>query len=104
MQDLIQDQSPEIPFYYMENIGAYRIDKYTGYITMTLGILSYINIWSILSVHLITAPAVTATTASTSTTAAAPDNTPWIVAAIAIIIAIGAIGVAMRGRRKEPKD
>ena len=102
MQDLIQDQSPEIPFYYMENIGAYRIDKYAGYVSMTLGILSYINIWSMLSVHLITAPSATVTPTSTSTTTAAPDNTPWIVAAIAIVIAIGAIGVAMRGRRKEP--
>jgi peptide/nickel transport system substrate-binding protein len=102
MQDLIQQESPEIPFYHMKNIAAYRIDTFTGYTSMTEGILSEINIWSWLSVHLITPPQATITT-GTTTTAAAPDNTPWIAAAVAIIIAVVAIAFAMR-RRTGTKD
>jgi peptide/nickel transport system substrate-binding protein len=103
MQDIIQQESPEIPFYYMNNIAAYRIDKFAGYVTMTLGILTEINIWSWLGVHLITPPAATATTTS-STTTAAPDNTPWIVAALAVIIALSVIGYTTMRRRKTSND
>lgn len=103
MQDIIQQQSPEIPFYYMNNIAAYRIDKFAGYVTMTLGILTEINIWSWLGVHLITPPAATITTTSSATTAA-PDNTPWIVAALAVVIALSAVGYTVMRRRKTSND
>ncbi|MGA2460307.1 MAG: ABC transporter substrate-binding protein [Candidatus Bathyarchaeia archaeon] len=103
MQDLIQQESPEIPIYNMRNIAAYRIDKFTGFISMTEGVLSEINIWSWLSVRLITPPQVTMTT-GTTTAASAPDNTPWIVAAVAIIIAIAAIGYTAMRRRTATKD
>jgi len=106
MQDIIQQQSPEIPFYYMKSIAAYRIDKFAGFLPMTEGILSEINIWSWLSVHLITPQQSTVTTGTTTATTAvpAPDNTPWIVAAVAIVIALGAIGYTAMRRRSPSKD
>ena len=103
MQDLIQQESPEIPFYHMKNIAAYRIDKFAGFISMTEGILSEINIGSWLSVHLITPEQATTTTGMTTTTTA-PDNTPWIVAAVALVIAVAAIGYTAMRRRTASKD
>jgi peptide/nickel transport system substrate-binding protein len=98
MQEYLLDQSPEIPFYHMTSIAAYRLDTFTGYIPMTGGILSETNIWSWMSVHLVTPPMVT--TAVTEPTTAPVDYTPWIVAAIAIIVAVAALGYATRRKRK----
>jgi peptide/nickel transport system substrate-binding protein len=102
MQDFIQQESPEIPFYHMNVVAAYRIDKFAGYVSMTEGVLSEINIWSWMGLHLVAPTVVTETTIlpTTSAAAAPTDNTPWIVAAVAIIIAIAALGYATTRRRK----
>lgn len=100
LQEYILDQSPEIPFYHMNSIAAYRLDTFTGYIPLTGGILSETNIWSWMSVRLITPQTVTATgTVQTTGAAGQADYTPWIVAAIAIVIAIAALGYSARRRQ-----
>jgi len=102
MQDFIQQESPEIPFYHMKTVAAYRIEKFAGYLSMTEGILSEINIWSWMELHMVAPTVVTQTTVLPTTPAVAPptDNTPWIVAAIAVIVAIAALGYAATRKRR----
>jgi peptide/nickel transport system substrate-binding protein len=89
MQDIIYKDSPYLVLYYMSAKGAYRIDKFTGFVNMPTGLLSDVNVYTLKEVHLITA----------ESTPAKTDYVPWVVAGLAIVIAIAAVGYAlMRGK------
>jgi len=92
MQDIIYKDAPYIVLYYTTAKGAYRIDKFTGFVNMPTGLLSDVNRFTLREVHLITAE-----------TPAKTDYTPWAIAAVGIIVALVAIAYAMmrRGGGKE---
>jgi peptide/nickel transport system substrate-binding protein len=91
MQEIIYRDSPYIVLYYMTAKGAYRIDKFTGFVNMPTGLLSAVNFYTLREVHLIK---------SEGGEAARTDYLPWAVAGLAIVVAVGAIGYAlMRGKK-----
>jgi peptide/nickel transport system substrate-binding protein len=92
MQDIVYEDCPYIVLYYMTAKGAYRIDKFTGFVNMPTGLLSDVNRFTLREVHLIQA----------ESTAKKTDYTPWAIAAIGVIVALIAIAYAMmrRGGRK----
>lgn len=93
MQEIIYRDAPYIVLYYMTAKGAYRIDTFTGFVNMPTGLLSDVNRFTLREVHLIKEQAVTPS--------GNQDILPWIVAIIAIIVAVVAIAYAMmRGRKK----
>lgn len=105
MQEIIYRDSPYLVLYYMPALGAYRLDKFTGFVNMPTGLLSNVNTFTLKEVHLLEGEAGTA----------AADYIPWIIALVAIIVAVAAIVfVVMRGRKgkaepqpeppAEPKD
>jgi peptide/nickel transport system substrate-binding protein len=92
MQDMVYEQSPYLVLYYMTAKGAYRIDTFTGFVNMPTGLVSDVNVYTLREVHLIKA----------TSTPAKTDYTPWVVAALAIIVAVVAIGFAMmKGKGKK---
>lgn len=91
MQKIIYNDCPYIVLYYMTAKGAYRLDKFTGFVNMPTGLLSSVNIFTPLEVHLIQGEPTTPTEKT--------DYTPWAIAAIMAIVAVAAIAWAMmRGR------
>jgi peptide/nickel transport system substrate-binding protein len=92
MQEMVYEQSPYLVLYYMAANGAYRIDTFTGFVNMPTGLNSDVNIYTLREVHLIKA----------ATEKAKTDYVPWVVAILAIIVAIVAIGaLMMKGRGKK---
>lgn len=51
MQEMLHDDAPHAVLYYMSSIGAYRADKFTGFVAMPTGIMSQLNAHSLLNVH-----------------------------------------------------
>jgi peptide/nickel transport system substrate-binding protein len=94
MQDIVYQDCPYIVLYYMTAKGAYRIDKFTGFVNMPTGLNSDVNVYTLREVHLLQA----------EEEAAQTDYLPWAVAGIALVVAVVAIVVAMtRGKGKSPK-
>lgn len=94
MQDIIYKDCPYIVLYYMTAKGAYRIDKFTGFVNMPTGLLSDVNRFTLREVHLIQA----------ESTVKKTDYTPWAIAVIGVVVALIAIAYAMMlhgGRRGE---
>lgn len=92
MQEIVYEQCPYIVLYYMSANGAYRIDEFTGFVNMPTGLLSAVNIYTLLEVHLIKG----------EEQGAEADSLPWVVAIIAIVVAVVAIAYAvMKGRGKK---
>lgn len=85
MQDIIYKDCPYIVLYYMTAKGAYRIDKFTGFVNMPTGLLSDVNRFTLREVHLIQA----------ESTAKKTDYTPWAIAVIGVVVALIAIAYAM---------
>lgn len=88
MQEMVYDQSPYIVLYYMSAKGAYRLDTFTGFVNMPTGLLSDVNTYTLMEVHLIKEK-------STPTEKATTDYVPWAVAILAIVVAVAAIAFAM---------
>jgi peptide/nickel transport system substrate-binding protein len=47
MQEIVQEDAPHAILYYMNAIGAYRSDKFTGFVAMPTGIMSQLNAHSL---------------------------------------------------------
>lgn len=91
MQEIIYRDCPYIVLYYMTAKGAYRLDKFTGFVNMPTGLLSNVNTHTLREVHLLK---------SEEAPAKKTDYLPWAVAGVAIVVAVAAIAVAMtRGRK-----
>ncbi len=77
MQEIIAEQVPIIPIWVDDVIEAYRIDTFTGWIPMPMGILGIYNKLTWLSVHpaWITVTTTTTTSPTTSTTTPVPTYT-----------------------------
>lgn len=97
MQEIIYYDCPYIVLYYMTAKGAYRIDTFTGFVNMPTGLLSDVNRFTLREVHLIQA----------EEGAPKTDYTPWVIAALGVIVAIVAIAYALmrgKGGKGEPKE
>ncbi len=94
MQDIIYNDSVNIVLYYMDTTGAYRLDKFTGFVEMPCGVISSYNTYTLRQVHLIY-----------GSTTDGGDSTvlPWAIAGVSSIVAIGAIAYAVTLKRKIPK-
>jgi peptide/nickel transport system substrate-binding protein len=94
MQDMIYRASPSIVLYYMDAMGAYRLDKFTGFVNMPVGLISTVNPYTLRQVHLIYAE---------STEPAGTDYVPWAIAGVGIAIAVGAVAYVFMKKPKAPK-
>lgn len=53
MQEILHEDAPHVVLYYMSAIGAYRADKFTGFVEMPTGIMSQLNAHSLLNVRMV---------------------------------------------------
>ena len=90
MQEIIFKDCPYIVLYYMTAKGAYRLDTFTGFVNMPTGLLSDVNIFTLREVHLIT---------EETKEPARADITPWVVAIVAVVVAVAAIAFALTRRK-----
>jgi peptide/nickel transport system substrate-binding protein len=51
MQEIVHQDAPHAVLYYMKSIGAYRADRFEGFVNMPTGILSQLNSFSLRNVH-----------------------------------------------------
>ncbi len=68
MQDMLAEQLPIIPIWVDDVIEAYRVNTFTGWIPMPMGILGIYNKLTWLSVHPVSTTSTMSTTSTTSTT------------------------------------
>jgi peptide/nickel transport system substrate-binding protein len=98
MQKIIYTDSPEIMLYYINGLSAYRLDKFSGWITIPPGgIDGRLNGYprNTMSVHLIAAPAAPA--AATEQ----PSVLPWAAMAVSVVVIIGLLGYITLLRRRK---
>ncbi len=98
MQEMIYQASPSIVLYYMDAVGAYRLDKFTGFVNMPVGLISNVNPWTLRQVHLIYGESEEPVTPSGGT-----DYVPWLIAVAGIVVAVGAVSYLFMKKPKAPK-
>ena len=98
MQKIIYTDSPEIVYYYANAFGAYRLDKFTGWVSagITGGLLAELDGYprTSLSIHLISAPPAPPSTEQ-------PSILPWAAVAISVVVIVGLLGYIMQLRRRK---
>lgn len=98
MQEIIYRDCPYIVLYYMTANGAYRTDQFTGFVSMPTGLLSDVNTFALREVHLI----------QSQETAQKTDYTPWVVAGLGVVVAVGAVVYVLTrskgGKGREESD
>ncbi len=85
MQEIIYRDCPYIVLYYMSANGAYRTDRFTGFVSMPTGLLSDVNTFTLREVHLIGSEQIAQET----------NYIPWVIAGIAVVVAVGAVVYAL---------
>jgi peptide/nickel transport system substrate-binding protein len=95
MQEIFYRDAVNIVLYYMDTTGAYRLDKFTGFVEMPCGVVSSYNAYTLRQVHLIY---------GTSTDGGGTDYLPWGIAVAGIAVALCAVTYALLKTRKTPKN
>jgi len=95
----IHGNTAYLPVIYLVNpnaLTAYRTDKFEGFVFGIGGAWTWFSPWTFRKVHL--KPEL-APKPSKPTPPPSPDYTPWIIAGVAIVVAIVAIAYAIKARR-----
>ena len=94
MQEIVYRDSVNIVLYYMDTTGAYRLDKFSGFVEMPTGVISSYNTYTLRQVHLIYG----------TSTDGGTDFLPWSITGVSIAVAICAVTYALLKTRRTPKN